>query len=411
VFTKIHLSYCNECWNFISFAGQNLPSRASAPNDPNCPWTCPNGYYDYSVMAQATFAAMRSAPDYSSAPFDLVMNLQTGDYTLADDAIKTARPDSVEIEGYTYFQVDSFATDLALWQPAFVEVYDKVVDPADPTGSYHSFNDYPKQNTCGVSGTSACNVNIYEWGDSTNEGTIDQAHLDYATAGAGQGIVSALEPLLNLQYYGIQNQNYFALTEFYNSGPNGELAKMWGSVVDMGGATNNVRPQFLSMSLVNKSIIGPMYSCPISSNPAFNFAANTLNGSIVPPGIPALSNVPYLYSFCFENGTSRSLVLINTDLSNSHTVSFAGTNPPQGAVTERQYAPSSPDDMNEAPTGSASNLAPATVSLSTSPCLRRGPLRCLHTQSPRSTTRHRGQRPPRCPHSLRQPGHMPHRRR
>ncbi|MGA3347262.1 MAG: chitobiase/beta-hexosaminidase C-terminal domain-containing protein, partial [Terracidiphilus sp.] len=85
-----------------------------------------------------------------------------------------------------------------------------------------------------------------------------------------------------------------------------------------------------------------------------------------PPGIPALSNVPYLYSFCFENGTSRSLVLINTDLSNSHTVSFAGTNPPQGAVTERQYAPSSPDDMNEAPTGSASNLAPATVSLSTS---------------------------------------------
>jgi len=69
-----------------------------------------------------------------------------------------------------------------------------------------------------------------------------------------------------------------------------------------------------------------MYSCPIANNLTFNFAGSQ-NG--LSP-LPALNNVPYLYAFCFENGSNRSLVLINTDLSGSHAISFSGTNPPQG---------------------------------------------------------------------------------
>jgi hypothetical protein len=63
--------------------------------------------------------------------------------------------------------------------------------------------------------------------------------------------------------------------------------------------------------------------------------------------MPAMSNVPYLYAFCFENGTKRSLVLINTDLANSHIISFGGTNPPYQLVNQRQFAPAALDDMNE----------------------------------------------------------------
>ncbi|MDR3662465.1 MAG: chitobiase/beta-hexosaminidase C-terminal domain-containing protein, partial [Mycobacterium sp.] len=139
-------------------------------------------------------------------------------------------------------------------------------------------------------------------------------------------------------------------------------AKLWGSVVDMGGATNNMRPAFLGVSLVNQSIIGPMYSCPINNNVTYNFAGSA-NGS---NPIPAFSNVPSLYSFCFENGNARSVVLINTDMTASHTVSFAGTNPPAGAVTQRQFAPASLDSLNEAHTGTASNQTAATVALETS---------------------------------------------
>jgi len=354
VFSKIHLSFCNECWNGQSFAGQSLSNRSSAPNS--------EYYYDYSVRARDIFAAMRADSYYSASSLDLVMNAQTGVNYSMDTAIQRARPDSIEIEGYTYGSVSSFGTDAALWQPAMVEPYEKVTYPSDVYNFYQSVHDYQSQTTCGASGTAACKVNIYEWGQGTINGSLDQTHMDYINAGAGEGVVMALQPLLNMQYYGIGPQSFFSLTEYKNGAVNGLINKLWGNVVDMGGATNNVRPEFLGVQLVNQSIIGSMYSCPIANNLTYNFAGSP-NGI---SALPALNNVPYLYAFCFENGSNRSLVLINTDLTSSHTIGFSGTNPPQGTVTQRQYAPAELDDMNEAPTGTATNRTPATVALETS---------------------------------------------
>ncbi len=354
VFGTIHLSFCNECWNGMSFAGQSLPSRAGAPNS--------EYYYDYSLRTRDIFAAMRADAYYSAPSFDLVMNAQTATNYTMDTAIQRAHPDSIEIEAYTYMTVNDFSTDTALWQPAMVEPYEKVTNPSDIYNFYQSVHDYQSQKTCGASGTATCKVSIYEWGQGTIAGSIDQTHMDYINAGAGQGVVMALQPLLNLQYYGIGPQSFFSLTEFRNGASNGLVNKLWGNVIDMGGATNNVRPEFLGVQLVNQSIIGSMYSCPIANNPTFNFAGSQ-NGI---PTTPALNNVPYLYAFCFENGTKRSLVLINTDLSSSHTISFAGTNPPAGTVTQRQYAPANLNDMNETHTGVLTNLAPATVAIETS---------------------------------------------
>jgi hypothetical protein len=353
VFSQIHLSFCNECWNAQSFAGQSLGYRSSVPNS--------EYYYDYGLRAHDIFAAMHADPYYSQSSFDLVMNAQTAVNASMDTAIALVHPDSIEIEAYTYSSVNSFSTDAALWQPAMVEPYEKVTNPSDVYNFYQSVHDYQSQKTCGASGTATCNVNIYEWGQGTIEGSIDQQHMDYINAGAGEGVVMALQPLLNLQYFGIRPQSFFSLAEYRNSAVNGLVNKLWGNVIDMGGATNNVRPEFLGVQLVNQSIIGPMYSCPIANNPTYNFAGSP-NG--ISP-LPALNNVPYLYAFCFENGSSRSLVLINTDLSSSHTISFSGTNPPQGTVTQRQYAPAALDDMNEAPTGTASNNTQATVALAT----------------------------------------------
>jgi hypothetical protein len=357
VFDQIHLSYCNECWNGSSFVGQSLAARSGTPNS--------EYYYDYSVRAAAIFKAMRSNQYYTQGAFDLVMNAQTGvNYTM-DAAIQRAHPDSIEIENYSYETVGSFATDSALWQPDLAEVYNQVVNPTDPTKFYQSVNDYKGLNACGASGSAACGVNIYEWGSGTIAGSIDQTHLDYITVGAGTGIISALQPLLDMQYFGIQADSYFSLSEYQNNGINGEIAKVWGIAVDMGGATNNMRPQYLGLSLINQSLIGPMYSCPIANNLTYNFAGSTTNGTAVAPGVPATNAVPYLYSFCFENGSSRSMVLINTDLTASHTVKFAGTNIPSGTVIQRQYAPGSPDLLNESPSGTSSYTAKATVALTT----------------------------------------------
>ena len=355
VFDKIHLSYCNECWNGV-FAGQNLPWRSSGPNT--------EFYYDYGSRAKDIFAAMHADSYYSAPSFDLILNAQTATSWSMDTTIQKVRPDSIEINDYLYETVNDTSSDAALWQPAMVEPWERVNDASDPYNFYQSVHDYQSQKTCGASGTAACNVNIYEWGQSTLTGNFSQAQLDTINVGAGQGVVLALEPLLNLQYYGILPQSLFSLAQYqYNNGAsNGHTAKLWGSVVDMGGATNNMRPAFLGVSLVNQSIIGPMYSCPINNNVTYNFAGS-VNGS---NPIPAFSNVPSLYAFCFENGSARSVVLINTDLTASHTISFAGTNPPAGAVTQRQYAPASLDDMNEAHTGTASNQTAATVAIETS---------------------------------------------
>ena len=353
VFDKIHLSFCDECWN-PDLAGENLPWRATAPSS--------QSYYDYSQRARDIFAAMRANDCYSANSFDLVMGAQTAVRSSMDAAIQIARPDSIEIDGYLYSTVNGFTPDSALWQPAMVEPYEKVTNPSDPNDFYGSINDYKSQKTCGASGTSSCNVNIYKWGQNTLNGSIDQTHLDYIAAGAGEGVVMALQPLLNLQYYGILAQALSSLTQYQVLASNGLTAKLRGNVVDMGGATNNVRPAFLGVSLVNESIIGPMYSCPIANNVAYDFAGST-NGTY---SIPALRNVPDLYAFCFENGTKRSLVLINTDLAKSHTLSFAGSNPPTGSVTQRQYAPAALDDMNEAPTGQDSSSTSASVAIETS---------------------------------------------
>jgi hypothetical protein len=354
VFAKIHLSFCNECWNGTSFVGQSLPDRTSQPNS--------EYYYDYSVRAKDIFAAMRADSYYAASSFDLVMNAQTAVNFSMDTAIARAHPDSIEIEDYAYGTVNSFSTDAALWQPAMVDSWEKVTNPTDIRNFYQSVHDYQSQTTCGAAGTARCNVNIYEWGQGTISGSIDQTHLDIVNAGAGESVVMALQPLLNMQYYGIGPQSFFALTEFKNGAANGMTSKLWGNVIDMGGATNNVRPTFLGVQLINQSIIGPMYSCPISSNLTYNFAGSP-NGNAV---MPAMTNVPYLYAFCFENGTNRSLVLINTDLSSSHIMNFSGTNPPLGTVTERQLAPSSLNEMNEAHTGNATNLTAATVAIETS---------------------------------------------
>jgi hypothetical protein len=137
-------------------------------------------------------------------------------------------------------------------------------------------------------------------------------------------------------------------------------------MIDAGGATNNVRPEFLGLALSNQSIIGPMYSCPVSgSGSTFNFAGNTSNGTSVPPGVPAVNNVPLVYAFCFKNGSNRSVVLVNTDIASTHTVTFAGTPMPTGTVTVRQVAPPTLDSLNEAATGTPTNHTAASVTQTT----------------------------------------------
>lgn len=352
VFSVIHLALCDECWN-TEFSGQNLPGRSGSPDS--------GQYYDYSVRANQIYTAMRGDSYYSSGSFDLIQNAQTGSSYGMSAAVPRVHPDTIEIEGYTGGVINNPA-DAAAWGFLFVDPYQKVFNSSDPSNTYQSLAYYQGLNSCGASSSTACKVSVYEWGQGTLSGTMTQVQQDPVNAGSGEGVVMALQPLLWLATDGLKLQNFFALSGYQLSAQsNGNIPKVWGNVVDMGGATNNVRPTFLGVQIDNKSMIGNMFSCPITSGATYNYAGSTQNG--YGGTSPALSNVPYVYAFCFENGTNRSIVLINTDLASTHTLTLAGTNLPTGTITKRQYAPSGLDLLNEANTGTNTQTTAAAVSL------------------------------------------------
>jgi hypothetical protein len=369
VFNNIYLSFCNECWNG-SFVYQVIQGDHSGKS---------LVYYDYSLRSQHVFAAMRKDA-YFQPNLKLGLDLLTAANFSGDNAIAQSHPDYVEIEDYSYGSVSSYATPQAIWPPLYFEVPMQMKSSDDPHNFYKSWSDYSKQETCGPSGKAHCMVNIYEQGEGTISGSIAnvQHDLDEVNAGAGYGIAAALQFLIHQQLApnAFGPQNYFALTEYRNGASGSASAKLWGSLVDAGGAsaaTNAARyggsytprPQFLAMQLANKSVIGPMFSCPISSNPTYSFPGSSTNG---PSGkLPSMKDVPYLYAFCFENGSNRSLLFFNTDTVNSHAITLAGSNLPTYKVTQRQYAvAANPNAMNEAHTGEYTGKTAGAVNVTTS---------------------------------------------
>jgi len=387
VFKSVWVSFCNESWNGSSFIGQGLPFRGSAGTQ---------FYFDYANRAKDIFSAMRNDANFTNGMllgFNLEM-LDNSQLDLSDSiqlmASSAGAPDYLEIAPYTQSTVSNWQTDAGLWQSAMEEPWGNVSDPASSSTFYQNVHLIEGLNTCGPTGKAACAVTVYEEADSSlatcglgsssaclspTYMPIDQTHEDYITAGAGQGVIAPLQLLLNQEQLGITAQNYFSLAEFENgtlAGSLATLAKLWGCTVDMGGSTSYLnqeeytfRPACLGLIIANQSIIGPEYSAQFASGlPTYNWPGDPYNGPT-----HALSNVPYLYAFCFmaeSPGTARSCVFINTSLNNPYTITFASTSVPFGSCTTRQFAPGSIDDLNEAPSNTPTNNTAATVGITTS---------------------------------------------
>lgn len=357
VFRTIHLSFCNECWNFMSFSGQAIGWRSHTPEY----------YYDYSLRAGAIFDAMRSDPYYRPS-LELIMGFQEAQNWTVDAALARAHPDAAEIAAYTMPNVGGpeHSADSVFWPEQLAQPYIMATQASDPNQFHKQINDIQAQKVCGASHTARCKLTVYEFNNSTFLGdkTLQsgwkpgvtaptQEEEDHITQGAGQGVAQALQAIeFEHVYPEIEDQNLFSLTEYFNgTAVPGLRAKLWGSVVDMGGATGNLRAAALGVAVANASVIGPEFSCPLTGAPAFNLPEDKANG------VPAVSNVPLLYAFCYKatSGTSRSILLFNTDTTHAHNVTFNGDNAPSGSIVVRQFAPANLDDLNEAPTGHDTN--------------------------------------------------------
>ena len=318
IFPEIDLALGNENWNPI-FLSYGIGYRKDAPSL----------YFDYLQRAKTLFQAMRGQPSFAGN-LKLVVGVQTANVADAA-ALALARPDLIEMNGYTQFTVNDYETPEQLWRPALSQSYNMAHDPRNQDGFFQSLAAYSHMHVCGSSGTADCRVMVYEQNMSTDRGSIPQQSLDGFVDGGGSGVMAAQQFLQNLQA-GISNQSFYALTG-YGVNAGGRFVHLFGATVDMGGATDAVRPSFLGGALANECVIGPMFSAQVQNAPTYLLPANH-------NGVNA-GSYPAEFAYAFQHETERRVCLINVDLQ-AHAVVLAGPDAParNAAVTQAQFAPS-----------------------------------------------------------------------
>ena len=181
---------------------------------------------------------------------------------------------------------------------------------------------------------------VYETNLGTMSGTATQGELDRTVPSLGAGLAVADHMLLMLRDLGITTQCLFALPEYVNDflslsegkpaspKPSHETMPLWGAVVDMGGATNARRPQFLAEQLANAAILPTMLATHVAGTPQTWSQPLSTNNKI------QLADAHLLQTFAFADGSRRSLILLNLSRDRTLPVQFAGPNSPQGKVEE-----------------------------------------------------------------------------
>ncbi len=357
VIPKIHLEFGNEAWN-STFDGGNLKSSSV-----------------YGARADAIFAAMKANPNYVAGSMDLVLGgfFANAGY-LQDSQNHCTHNDSVDMAPYMMNSPTDASSTQAIWGPALTEPQAYYAAgtgvAAEGIGSATASSGYfivggtaGTQNGGGAylnllaeaNSSNPKPVTVYEENFSTTQGSYTQAQLNAYTSAWGAGLATVEEELIGIQK-GVLTQNLFSLSQYhFGTQINGETAFLWGSVVDMGGATNLRRPQFLAEQVANMAIApgATMLQTTQTGTPAYTQSLlNTV----------AMTNSNLVQSFAFSNGSGNfGVVLLNTGVTGSQAVTFSGTNaPPSGAtVTQTVLTSANLSDTNE----TSSVVAPVTTTL------------------------------------------------
>jgi hypothetical protein len=321
VFNKIHLELGNETWNG-DFKGEAMT------------------YPGYPLWANDVFGAVKSHSGYVTGKFDLVLDgwASVPGY---DSILLTYsnKHDSIDMAPYLLYSANNEAqstmfgalfAEPELWESPGGEVYQNVLAAQlAPTPT---------------------NISVYETNLGTTLGTITQAQLNTLTPSVGAGIATA-DHSLQMMRLGVKYQNTFSLPQYQFRRNDGELATLWGIVVDM-GTTNRRRPQFLTQALSNSVIGGTMLqTSQTGSNPTWNQPLSS-DGVI-------LNGAHYIQSFAFNNAGSTSVIVFNLNQTTALPVKFSGANALHGNVTMTQITSSNITDNNE----NSSVVAPVTKTL------------------------------------------------
>ncbi len=158
-----------------------------------------------------------------------------------------------------------------------------------------------------------------------------------------------------LRDFGIKSQCHFTFSgDYFN-------VKLWGAVLNMAKGQERHRPAGLALAMVNACMRGDLVETVHATDEPTVTATGAWPGAkkVKIPGQPrpvaekTEATRPCLYSYAFKDGTARSLVLINLDLTQAHEVQLAF---PGGAQNARSslLAPRHWSDTNEYDQGDGS---------------------------------------------------------
>jgi hypothetical protein len=320
VFPVIHLELGNENWNTGSFPGETI-------NDP-----VGNGQ-----RAQDVFTAARQAPEYDPSKFDLIMNgWAVVPWYNQQELLQTSAADTIDVAPYTFNALNDYGSNEAIYGSMFAEP--EAVDSLSNGYMY-------QQMQTAAAASHPVKLAVYEVNLSTVAGTASQSMVNRVVPSVGAGLSIAEHMLLMMRDDGVTLQGMFALPEyangFNNTNGGSESTPLWGSVIDMGGATNQCRPQFLAEALANTAITGNLLeTIQTGANPTWNQPTNN-NTKIATP------NAHYLQSFAFSDGSNNGVIVFNLHRTSALPVTFSGAKAPKGTVKIGQLTSRNITDNNE----------------------------------------------------------------
>jgi hypothetical protein len=358
VFHHIYLEMGNEVWN--SPNGQDLFG---------------NGGQNYGNLVARNVAALKASKFYKRS-----MKFVASGFILQSDfvygwnwtVLTAARPHLPDyIDGATYLFPDM--TDLSSMQnifgPMFAEPENYVSSTYGAgTGYTYGLQHYSATTFPGVNGA------IYETNLTTNcaiTGTT-QGQINQVAAGVGAGLDATLAMLLAARDAGIGPQAFFSFPEAANkfglstSANSGSCPlintytpyqPLWGANLMMPGPSNANsidRPSGIALQVINNAIGNNLnlLATRQSGTPTYKQPAAQPNPTSYPtPGansIAANAAVPYVQSFGFSDGSGHyTLIVYNTNLTNSEAFTFSGAGAPSGTVTRTIFTSPNITDNNE----------------------------------------------------------------
>ena len=309
-FRTIHLELGNEQWNARSFAGSTI-------DDPSA----------YGKRSAQIYKAMRATPSFHAPSFDLILGAwATVPWWTGQELASSSSYDSVAVAPYLFTEFNDATSLESVFAPMFAQP--ELID-SRPEGYM------AQQSAAARKATHPASLAVYEVNLGTMSGLATQAAIDRTVPSFGAGLAVIDHMLLMLRDLGVTTQCLFALPEYVNDfqstaqpRPPHETIPLWGAVVDMGGATNLRRPQFLAEQLANQAILPMMLTTRITGTP------QTWNQPLSSNDKVKLEGAHLLQTFAFADGPQRSLILLNLSRDRTIPVQFAGPNSPHGQVTE-----------------------------------------------------------------------------